>query len=540
MFCNQCEQTAKGVACTTLGVCGKENDTAGIQDMIVYALRGLSLVALAARQKGIIDPAADRLAVKALFATLTNVNFDNAALHAILAEVVATRVALAARAGYAATTGPAAFVTPALGAAVAPTAETGVASLAANADINSLMQILLYGLKGAAAYADHAAILGKEDPELYTKLHEGLAAGFDGVERGLNDWVGAVLACGHANIRAMELLDGGNTGSYGNPVPTEVALGPVAGKAILVSGHDLKDLHDLLVQTQGTGVQVYTHGEMLPAHGYPELKKFSHLAGHFGTAWQNQHKEFPLFPGAILFTTNCIQRPAESYANNVFTTGLVGWPGVTHVKNGEFGAVIARAKELPGFTDADVAAGNKKKVLTGFGHNAVLGVADKVIEGVKAGAIRHFFLVGGCDGAKPGRNYYTEFVEQAPSDTVILTLACGKFRFFDKDLGTIGGIPRLLDVGQCNDAYSAVKIALALADAFKCGVNDLPLTLVLSWYEQKAVAILLSLFALGVKNIHLGPSLPAFITPNVLQVLVDTFAIKPVTTAEADLKAILG
>ena len=522
-----------------MGVCGKENDTAGIQDMIVYALRGLSLVALAGREKGIIDPAADRLAVKALFATLTNVNFDNAALHAILAEVVAARVALATRAGYVATSGPAAFVAPAQGA-MASAEIIGTAALAGNADINSLMQILLYGLKGAAAYADHAAILGKEDPELYTKLYEGLAAGFDGVERGLNDWVGAVLACGHANIRAMELLDGGNTGSYGNPVPTEVALGPVVGKAILVSGHDLKDLHDLLVQTEGTGVQVYTHGEMLPAHGYPELKKFSHLAGHFGTAWQNQHKEFPLFPGAILFTTNCIQRPAESYAKNVFTTGLVGWPGVTHVKNGEFGAVIARAKELPGFTEADVATGNKKKVLTGFGHNAVLGVADKVIEGVKAGAIRHFFLVGGCDGAKPGRNYYTEFVEQAPKDTVILTLACGKFRFFDKDLGTIGGIPRLLDVGQCNDAYSAVKIALALADAFKCGVNDLPLTLVLSWYEQKAVAILLSLFALGVKNIHLGPSLPAFITPNVLQVLVDTFAIKPVTTAEADLKAILG
>lgn len=540
MFCNQCEQTAKGTGCTVQGVCGKQPDTAAIQDLIVYALRGLSLVALAAREKGVIKPETDRLMVKALFSTLTNVNFDNTPLMALLSDVVSARDALAREAGYTGTAPVAKFVPGAnLEALVGQAPAATTAALDANADIASLEQILLYGLKGVAAYTDHAAILGQEDPALYASIYEGLAAGFDGKARDLGAWVAAVMACGHANIRAMELLDAGNTGAYGHPKPTEVPLGPVAGKAVLVSGHDLKDLHDLLVQTEGKGVNIYTHGEMLPCHGYPGLKKFSHLKGHFGTAWQNQHKEFVDFPGAILFTTNCIQRPAASYMDNVFTTGLVGWPGVKHVKNGDFGAVIKHALSLPGFTEEDAQSGNPKKVLVGFGRDAVLGVAPAVIEAVKAGAIRHFFLVGGCDGAKPGRNYYTEFVEKAPADTVILTLACGKFRFFDKDLGTIGGIPRLLDVGQCNDAFSAVKIAMALADAFKCSINELPLSLILSWYEQKAVAILLSLLALGVKNIHLGPSLPAFITPNVLQVLVDNFGIRPISTPDEDLKAIL-
>ena len=540
MFCNQCEQTAKGAGCTVQGVCGKQPDTAAVQDLIVYALRGLALVALAAREKGVIQPETDRLMAKALFATLTNVNFDNTPLMALLCEVVSARDALAQKIGYTGTTPVATFAPGAtLEALVAQAPVASTATLDANADIASLEQILLYGLKGVAAYADHAAILGQEDAALYASLYQGLAAGFDGKARDLGAWVEAVMACGHANIRAMELLDAGNTGTYGHPKPTEVPLGPVAGKAILVTGHDLKDLYDLLVQTEGKGINIYTHGEMLPAHGYPGLKKFSHLKGHFGTAWQNQHKEFVNFPGAILFTTNCIQKPAASYMDNVFTTGLVGWPGVKHVKNGEFGTVISHALSLPGFTEEDAKNGNPKKVLVGFGRDAVIGVAPAVIEAVKAGAIRHFFLVGGCDGAKPGRNYYTEFVEKAPADTVILTLACGKFRFFDKDLGTIGGIPRLLDVGQCNDAFSAVKIAMALADAFKCGINDLPLSLILSWYEQKAVAILLSLLALGVKNIHLGPSLPAFITPNVLQVLVDNFGIRPISTPDEDLKAIL-
>ena len=541
MFCNQCEQTAKGIACTAQGVCGKQPDTAAVQDLIVYALRGLALVALAAREKGIVDPAADRLCVSALFSTLTNVNFDNAALVEMLRRVVAARDTLAKRAGCAFTSGPAVFVPVQSAEGLQSQADiAAVAQLNNNADINSLQQILLYGLKGAAAYADHAAILGQEDPELYRKMHEGLAAGFDGKDRDLNAWIATVLECGHTNLRAMELLDAGNTGTYGHPVPTEVRLGPVKGKAILVSGHDLKDLYDLLVQTEGKGINIYTHGEMLPAHGYPGLNKFKHLVGHFGTAWQNQHKEFPEFPGPVLFTTNCIQRPAASYADNVFTTGLVGWPGVTHVPNGNFEKVISHALSLPGFSAEDEAKGSPTRVLTGFARETVMGVAGTVIDAVKSGAIRHFFLVGGCDGAKPGRNYYTEFVEKAPEDTVILTLACGKFRFFDKQLGTIGGIPRLLDVGQCNDAYSAIKIAVALAEAFKCGVNDLPLSLILSWYEQKAVAILLSLLALGVKNIRLGPSLPAFVTPNVLQVLVDNYGIKPITTPDEDLKAILG
>jgi len=336
----------------------------------------------------------------------------------------------------------------------------------------------------------------------------------------------------------MELLDAGNTGTYGHPTPTEVPLGPKAGKAILVTGHDLKDLELLLKQSEGKGVNIYTHGEMLPCHAYPELKKYDHFYGHYGTAWQNQQKEMAEFPGSVLFTTNCIQKPKDSYKDNVFTTGLVGWPDVAHIGDDkDFSAVIDRALALPGFAaDAD-----KGSVLTGFARNTVLGVADKVIEAVKSKAIRHFFLVGGCDGAKPGRNYYTDFVEQAPADTMILTLACGKFRFFDKKLGDIGGIPRLLDVGQCNDAYSAIQIAVALAGAFECDVNDLPLSMILSWYEQKACVILLTLLHLGIQDIRLGPSLPAFITPNVLNVLVENFAIKPVAeTAAEDLKVILG
>jgi len=352
----------------------------------------------------------------------------------------------------------------------------------------------------------------------------------------LDEAVALVLKCGEINLRAMELLDAGNTGTYGHPVPTSVPLGAKKGKAILVSGHDLKDMEAILKQSEGKGIYVYTHGEMLPTHGYPELKKYKHFYGHYGTAWQNQKKEFAEFPGAILMTTNCIQKPQESYQSNIFTTGLVGWPGVMHITDGDYTLVIEKALELPGFTD-DVEG---KSVMVGFARNAVMGVADKVIEAVKGKAISHFFLVAGCDGAKPGRNYYTEFVEKAPADSVILTLGCGKFRFFDKDLGDIGGIPRLLDMGQCNDAYSAIQIAVALAGAFECGVNDLPLSMIISWYEQKAVAVLLTLLHLGIKNIRLGPTLPAFITPNVLDVLVKNFNIMPITTPDEDLKAILG
>jgi hydroxylamine reductase len=352
----------------------------------------------------------------------------------------------------------------------------------------------------------------------------------------LGDWLAMVLKCGEINLRAMELLDAANTGTYGHPVPTAVPLGAKQGKAILVSGHDLKDLEELLKQTEGKGINVYTHGEMLPCHGYPGLKKYAHFYGHYGTAWQNQHKEFTEFPGSILMTTNCIQKPQDNYKDNIFTAGTVGWPGVSHITGKDFSPVINRALALPGFA----ADSNGKSVMVGFARETIMSVAGKVIDAVKAGQIRHFFLVAGCDGAKPGRNYYTEFVEKLPKDTVVLTLACGKFRFFDKDLGNIGGIPRLLDVGQCNDAYSAIQIAVALSKAFNVGVNELPLSMILSWYEQKAVAILLTLLYLGIKNIRLGPSLPAFVTPNILKVLVDNYGIKPITTPDEDIKAILG
>ncbi|MGW8194107.1 MAG: hydroxylamine reductase, partial [Desulforhopalus sp.] len=409
--------------------------------------------------------------------------------------------------------------------------------LDANEDLRSLKQITMYGIRGLAAYADHAAILGQEDDSIYTFIHETMAEFTRGGQQ-LAHLVELALKCGEVNLKAMELLDAGNTSTYGHPTPTEVPLGPKAGKAILVSGHDLRDLDLLLQQTEGKGINIYTHGEMLPCHGYPLLKKYGHFYGHFGSAWQNQAKEFPEFPGAILFTTNCIQKPADSYKQNVFTTGLVGWPDLVHIGDDkDFTPVINRALELPGFAE-DI---DKGSVLTGFARNTVLGVADKVIEAVKNKAIRHFFLVGGCDGAKPGRNYYTKFVEKVPEDCMVLTLACGKFRFFDKKLGDIGGIPRLLDVGQCNDAYSAIQIAVALAGAFDCDVNDLPLSLVLSWYEQKAVVILLTLFSLGIKDIRLGPSLPAFISPNVLNVLVENFACKPIAeTPEEDLATILA
>ncbi|WP_003542355.1 hydroxylamine reductase [Desulfotomaculum nigrificans] len=538
MFCNQCEQTAKGTGCTVAGVCGKKPDVAALQDLLLHAVKGLSLYAHAGRQVGVVDPEVNRFTCKAIFSTLTNVDFDPARFQELInqcVEITAQLKEKVARAGgNVSFADAAANFRPAtdLAGLVKQGEEIGlVIDHDAETDIQSLQQIFVYGLKGIAAYADHAAILGQEDDKVYGFLHEGFAA-LTNKELGLNEWIGLVLKCGEINLRTMELLDAGNTGKFGHPVPTEVPLGHKQGKCILISG---QDLHDLLKQTEGKGIYVYTHGEMLPAHGYPELKKYKHFYGHYGTAWQNQKKEFAAFPGAILMTTNCIQDPKD-YMDNIFTTGLVGWPGVQHVKNGDFGPVIERALALPGFASDE----DKGSVMVGFARNTVMSVADKVIAGVKNGDIKHFFLVAGCDGAKPGRNYYSEFVEKAPKDSIILTLACGKFRFFDKKLGDIGGIPRLLDIGQCNDAYSAVQIAVALANAFECGVNDLPLSLVLSWYEQKAVAILLTLLYLGIKNIRLGPSLPAFITPNVLDVLVKNFAIKPITTPDEDLAAILG
>jgi hydroxylamine reductase len=542
MFCYQCEQTAKGEGCTKVGVCGKPHDVATLQDLLVHALKGLALYAVEGRKKGVIDREVNVFTVQALFSTLTNVNFDPARFVPLLNRAVALREALKAKVkaagGKAELAEEAANFKPdaTLEGLVAQGEKVGLKSdPSIDPDILSLEHTLLFGIKGISAYADHAQILGQEDDAVYAFVHEALVATLR-KDLQLGDWLGLVLKCGEVNLRTMELLDAGNTGTYGHPTPTKVPLGVKKGKAILVSGHDLKDLEELLKQTAGKGITVYTHGEMLPTHGYPALKKHPHFYGHYGTAWQNQQKEFSAFPGAILMTTNCIQRPQGAYSGNIFTTGLVGWPDVPHVATRDFTPVIEKALALPGFTEDT----NGKEVMVGFGRNTVLSVADKVIEAVKNKDIRHFFLVAGCDGAKPGRNYYTEFVEKVPKDCIVLTLACGKFRFFDKDLGTIGGLPRLMDMGQCNDAYSAIQVAVALSKAFGVGVNDLPLSLILSWYEQKAVAILLTLLALGIKNIRLGPSLPAFTSSNVLDVLVKNYNIKPITTPDADLKDILG
>jgi hydroxylamine reductase len=537
MFCYQCEQTAQGTGCTMMGVCGKNSEVSTLQDLLIYALRGLSIVAVAGRNKGIYDWDTDRFVTKAAFATLTNVNFDPERISQLIFEAVEKRESLQKLVKLNITEGPA-ILKP------APTIEEMIqqgrnfgikAEPDSGSDVHSLRWTLIYGIKGISAYADHAVILGKEDAQVYAFIEEGLAASAN-YSLGLNDYLGLVMRAGQINLRVMELLDAANTSSYGDPVPTQVPLGHKKGKAILVSGHDLHDLELLLKQTEGKGTFVYTHGEMLPTHGYPNLKKYSHFYGHYGTAWQNQIKEFYTFPGAILMTTNCIQRPAENYKSNIFTTGEVGWPGVVHIEDKNFDIIIKKALEMPGFID-DLDSGS---VTVGFGHNTVMNIAPKIIELIKDKKIRHFFLVAGCDGAKPGRNYYTEFVEKVPNDCVVLTLACGKFRFFTKQLGDIEGIPRLIDIGQCNDAYSAVQIAVKLSIVFGVSVNDLPLSMILSWYEQKAVAILLTLLSLGIKNIRLGPSLPAFITPNVLKVLVDNYNIMPITNPEADIKAILG
>ena len=542
MFCYQCEQTAKGEGCTKIGVCGKTPEVAALQDLLIYAVKGLSLVAVEARKAGINDDAVNRFTCEAVFSTLTNVDFDPQRFVKLIDECVQLRDGLkaevAAAGGQTDFGRESAVFIPGttLESVVGQGEKMGIQSDPdLDPDLLSLRELLIYGIKGLAAYADHARILGQSDEKIFAFIQEAMAATLN-KNLSADDYVGLVLKCGEINLRAMELLDAANTGTYGHPVPTSVSLGAKQGKAILVSGHDLKDLEEILKQSEGQGINVYTHGEMLPCHAYPELKKYSHFYGHYGTAWQNQKKEFAVFPGAILMTTNCIQKPKEDYMDNLFTTGLVGWPGVAHIADKNFAPVIEKALELDGFSEDT----DGKSVMVGFGHNAVMGVAGQVIEAVKNKAIRHFFLVAGCDGAKPGRNYYTEFVEQVPEDCVVLTLACGKFRFFDQDLGDIGGIPRLLDVGQCNDAYSAIQIAVALAGAFECGVNDLPLSMILSWYEQKACVILLTLLHLGIKDIRLGPSLPAFITPNILNVLVEKFNIMPIKTPEEDLNSILG
>lgn len=547
MFCYQCEQTAKGTGCTAFGVCGKDPETAALQDLLVWAAKGTAQYGSRAREMGVSNREIDVFVLEALFTTVTNVNFDTRRLEGLLlkayemkerarklyedacAKSGKTPEKLEGPATWAPASGISALVNQ--GEAVSP--ELQIQKF--GPDAGGLHWLIIYGLKGMAAYADHALILGKQDEGVYAFFHKALKRLAE-EPMTADDLLGLALECGEVNLKIMGLLDAANTEAYGNPVPTKVRVTPVKGHAILVSGHDLLDLEELLKQTEGKGINIYTHGEMLPAHGYPGLKKYPHFAGNFGGAWQDQRDEFEQFPGAILMTTNCIQKPKESYIGRIFTCGLVAWPGVPHIADRNFSPVIEAALSAPGFAE-DAPA---KEILVGFGHNAVMGAAGKVIELVKAGKIRHFFLIGGCDGAKSGRNYYTEFAQKAPADTVILTLACGKYRFNKLEFGDIDGIPRLLDCGQCNDAYSAIQVAAALANAFGTDVNGLPLSLVLSWYEQKAVCILLTLLHLGIKNIRLGPSLPAFVTPPVLGILQDAFNVMPITTAEEDLKAILG
>ncbi len=545
MFCYQCEQTMMGTGCFAVGECGKGATVASLQDLLLHAAKGISAHAHRARQLGASDREVDRFVVEALFATMTNVNFDPARLQSLIVRAMA--VEHMADALYVSTCKQAGVEQSELGRM--EIADTSIEALVKHGDVASiekrkkalgndlagLQELVAAGVKGIAAYSYHAMVLGEEDDSVYAGIHEGLNL-LTNPQPAAEELVGGALKLGELNLRVMGMLDKANTGAYGHPTPTVVSVAPKKGKAILVTGHDLKDLEELLKQTVGKGINVYTHGEMLPAHGYPGLKAYSHLAGNYGGAWQDQCKEFETFPGAILVTTNCIQQPRNSYKDRIFTAGPVAWPEVTHIAARDFSPVIEAALAAPGF-DSDAPA---EEITVGFGREAVLGVAGAVIDAVKSGAIRHFFLIGGCDGAKGGRNYYSDLAQAVPQDCVILTLACGKYRFNKLDFGNIAGIPRLLDIGQCNDAYSAIQIASALADAFDCGVNDLPLSLILSWYEQKAVAILLTLLHLGIKNIRLGPSLPAFITPAVLGILVKNYNIAPITPPEADLKAILG
>lgn len=517
MFCFQCEQTAMGTGCTgCAGVCGKSAVEAGLQDVLTGALVGL------ARTCQTAAPTAKtyRTILEGMFTTITNVNFNTTTTQAMIDKVHAEAAALSST----------------------PAADYDMNQMwNADEDIRSLKSLILFGMRGMAAYAYHALMLGKSSEEVDAFFVKGLSA--IGEDWGMDELLPIVMETGKVNLTCMALLDEANTSTYGTPVPTTVPLTVEKGPFIVVTGHDLKDLELLLKQTEGKGINIYTHGEMLPAHAYPELKKYKHLKGNFGTAWQNQQKEFDGVPGAFLFTTNCLMPPRPSYADRVFTTAVVGYPDIPHIgAEKDFTPVIERALELGGYAETQHRTGMNggTGTTTGFAHDAVLANAAQIVEAVRSGAIRHFFLVGGCDGARAGRNYYTEFVRQTPPDTVVLTLACGKYRFHDMDLGTVAGLPRLLDIGQCNDAYSAIQIALALAEAFQCGVNDLPLSMVLSWYEQKAVCILLTLLHLGIRNIRLGPTLPAFLSPNVLQYLVEHYAIAPITTPEADLAALLG
>jgi len=550
MFCYQCEQTTRaagGDGCSSAkGNCGKDATTSDLQDLLVHALKGVAQYSHRARALGAPDNAAGGFILYGLFTTLTNVNFNATRFVALLHE--AAQVRDRARALYEAAAqaqgqtpevlhGPAAWQPAAdLNGLLAQAQGVGInAGLdTVGADVVGLRALVIYGLKGVCAYAHHAHVLGQERDTVYAGIEQTLDF-LANEPTDLDALLAQALQLGHVNLDVMEMLDAANTGTFGAQQPTAVRTTPVAGKAILVSGHDLGDLHALLEQTQGLGIQIYTHGEMLPAHAYPKLKAYPHLAGNYGGAWQDQQLDFANFPGPILMTSNCIIEPKPMYRQRIFTAGPVGWPGVRHIEDHQFAPLIQAALALPGYKD-DAPA---KTITVGFGRHAVLGVADQVIAAVKAGDIRHFFLIGGCDGAAPGRNYYTEFAEQAPQDTVVMTLGCNKYRFNQHEFGNIGGIPRLLDLGQCNDSYSAIKIATALAEAFECGVNDLPLSLVVSWFEQKAAAVLLTLLALDIKHIRLGPTLPAFLTPNLLNLLVDKFGIQPIGDARADIQSAL-
>ena len=548
MFCYQCEQTAGCAGCTgSTGVCGKTAETARLQDQLVGAMIGLARAA-----EGVECPGdrVYRTVIEGLFTTLTNVSFDDDAIRAQIEKTHREKERLLA-APVKKSAGPREKAAGESGAAenaacaVASVQDTDDYNLGLlwdmDPDIRSLKSLILFGLKGMAAYAYHALMLGASDETVNQFFLTGLREiAKDGTVESL---LPTVLKVGEVNLTCMAMLDAANTGTYGTPIPVSVPLVVERGPFIVVTGHDLKDLELLLKQTEGKGVNIYTHGEMLPAHAYPELRKYPQLKGNFGTAWQNQQKEFADIPAPILFTTNCLMPPKKSYADRVFTTEVVAYPGMVHIDDEkDFTPVIEKALELGGYQEDRQFTGinGGTQVMTGFGHGTILSVADQVIDAVKSGAIRHFFLVAGCDGAKPGRNYYTEFVKQTPADSLVLTLACGKFRFNDLDLGNIGGLPRIMDMGQCNDAYGAIKVAMALAEAFGCEVNELPLSFVLSWYEQKAVCILLTLLHLGIRNIRLGPSLPAFLSPNILNFLVENYGIGPVTTPEEDLKALLG
>jgi hydroxylamine reductase len=551
MFCRQCEQAAKGQGCTISGICGKDAEVSALQDLLVYSLEGISVYAKLAQDLGLKDKAVDSFVAEGLFSTVTNVNFSSQRIAELIYKAYALKEKiknlflkeyekknggtfsqdLPQAANFKPQNSLAGLYEQAKAAAIIT---SGI-----DKDIQSLREILLYGLKGMAAYANHASILGKSNDEVDAFFHKGLASLLDD-KLGADDYIALIIEFGKVNLKCLQTLDSAHTEHFGHPEPTKVNLGVKKGPAIIVSGHDFYDLEQLLQQTKNSEINIYTHSEMLPAHSYPKLKKYKHLAGHFGSAWQNQQKEFDSLPAVILMTTNCLQQPRPSYKDRIFTTGLVAWPDIPHIsaKAGkkDFSALINKAKELDGFK-ADTSL---KEITVGFGHHTVLSLADKIIEAVKSKTVRHFFLIGGCDGAKPGRNYYTDFAQAVPKDCLILTLACGKFRFNRIDFGFIGDFPRLLDCGQCNDSYSAIKIALALAQAFNCNVNSLPLSLVLSWYEQKAVCILLTLLSLGVKNIRLGPTLPAFISENVLLVLVEKFGLKPITTVQKYLNDILS